>query len=367
MSGILKDVPMVKVNAKRALLGQLQDKPALVQLSGYPALADQLTEFLDRISPNEVYGRLQQQLLQFLNAQLALAQQHDSGGIRQQLDQFLQQIVRDRSELSSDMVREIDRHRHTIYEQTKRALRTSPQDCQPKIEGILRQASQDLQDHLNRQLQELVTLAQQQIDDLQATLPQVGTYTHAGEIPTLTDDAPSLQPPTASSSGISLEMAAKASQHIASLARPEHIVSTLQTVKELLPSMMKGIGPKTMEKWAGAMLTKYIPYIGTAISAGMALWSLFSGDPEEKAMQQQLQAQQQARERAEQQMDDFAQEVGDHFKQFMRTHILQEIDAFFEQLNAQVGQLREGFNDAEKLASERLQTWTTIQQQALSA
>lgn len=367
MSGILKDVPMVKINAKRALLGRLNGKPELVQLSGYPALADQLTEFLDRISTNEVYGRLQHQLLQFLNTQLASEQQHDSSGIRQQLDQFLQQLVRDRSELSTCMVREIDRHRHTIYEQTKRALRTSPQDCQPKIERFLHQASQDLQDHLSRQLQELVTLAQQQIDDLQATLPQVGTYTHAGELPTFTDAAPTLQTPAASSSGISLDMAAKASQQIVSMARPEHIVSTLQTVKELLPSMMKGIGPKTMEKWAGAVLTKYIPYIGTAITTGMALWNIFSGDPEEKAMQQQLQAQQQARERAEQQMDDFAHEVGDHFKQFMRTNILQEIDTFFEQLNSKVDQLREGFNETERLASERLQTWATIQQLALSA
>ena len=169
------------------------------------------------------------------------------------------------------------------------------------------------------------------------------------------------------SSGISAEMAAQASKQMASMVRPEHIVSTLKTVKEILPSLMKGIGPKTMEKWAGTVISKYIPYVGTIVTVGMALRDFFSDDPEEKAMRQQLEAQRLARERAEQQMDDFAQELADGFKQFMRENILQEIDGFFAQLNAQVDKLREGFSDTERLASERLQKWVTIQQQALSA
>ena len=169
------------------------------------------------------------------------------------------------------------------------------------------------------------------------------------------------------SSGISAEMAAQASKQMASMVRPEHIVSTLKTVKEILPSLMKGIGPKTMEKWAGTVMTKYVPYIGTVVTGGMAVFDMFSGDPEEKAMREHMEKQRLTRERAEQQMDDFAQELADGFKQFMRENILQEIDGFFAQLNAQVDKLREGFSDTERLASERLQKWVTIQQQALSA
>ena len=99
----------------------------------------------------------------------------------------------------------------------------------------------------------------------------------------------------------------------------------------------------------------------------MAVFDMFSGDPEEKAMREHMEKQRLTRERAEQQMDDFAQELADGFKQFMRENILQEIDGFFAQLNAQVDKLREGFSDTERLASERLQKWVTIQQQALSA
>ena len=266
------------------------------------------------------------------------------------------------------MVHEIDRERQSIYDKTKRVLRISPDDCHQKIESILHHASEQMQTHLSNRLQEFVSFAQQDIEELQAAIPKVGPYTREGEIPT-TENAPNFELPmkqTPKSPGISAEMADQATK-VASMVRPEHIVSSLKTVKELLPSLMKGVGPKTMEKWAGTVMSKYIPYVGTVVTAGKALWDMFSGDPEEKAMQLQLEAQRLARERAEQQMDDFAQEMADSFKQFMRANILQEIDAFFDQLNAQVDKLREGFNDTERLASERLQKWVDIQQQALSA
>ena len=370
MGNILKEVPIVKINAKRALLGQLKGKPELVELSGYLAFKNQLTDFLDGISPDDVYDRLKHQLVEFLNTQVqVLGSQKGDTDITKKFDKFLRQMVRDKSRLSSDMVNEIERERQAIYDKTKRALRTSPEDCQQKIEGILQQASEQMQRHLSNRLQEVVAIAQADIEELQATMPQVGPYTHADEIPA-TENAPDLEQPmprAQKSSGISAEMAAQASKQMASMVRPEHIVSTLKTVKEILPSLMKGIGPKTMEKWAGTVMTKYVPYIGTVVTVGMAVFDMFSGDPEEKAMREHMEKQRLTRERAEQQMDDFAQELADGFKQFMRENILQEIDGFFAQLNAQVDKLREGFSDTERLASERLQKWVTIQQQALSA
>ena len=370
LGNILKEVPIVKINAKRALLGQLKGKPELVELSGYPALKNQLTEFLDGISPDDVYGHLKHQLVEFLSTQVqALGSQQGNAEITKKFDKFLRQMVREKSGLSSDMEHGIDRERQAIYDKTKRALRTSPEDCQQKIEGIMQQASEQMQRHLSSRLQEVVAIAQQDIEELQAAMPQVGQYTLAGEF-TATENASDLEQPMSraqNSSGITAEIAAQASKQMASMVRPEHIVSTLKTVKELLPALMKGIGPKTMEKWAGTVLSKYIPYVGTIVTVGMALRDFFSDDPEEKAMRQQLEAQRLARERAEQQMDDFAQELADGFKQFMRENILQEIDGFFDQLNAQVDKLREGFSDTERLASERLQKWVTIQHQALSA
>lgn len=370
MSNILKEVPIVKINARRALLGQLKGNSELVELSGYPTFKNQLTEFLDGISPDDVYARLKHQLMEFLNGQVqALESQQDNADMIQKFDKFLHQTVRGKLSLSSDMEQEVERERQAIYEKTKRTLRTSPEDCQQKIEGILHQASEQMQRQLSNRLQEFVSIAKQDIEELQAAIPQVGQYTRAGEVPVAENAANMEQsiPRAQESSGIAAEIAVQASKKVASMVKPEHVVSTLKTVKEFLPSLMKGIGPKTMEKLAGTFVSKYVPYIGTAVTAVMALRDIFSDDPEEKAMRQQLEIQRLARERAEQQMDDFAQELADGFKQFMRENILQEIDGFFAQLNAQVDNLREGFSDTERLASERLQKWVTVQQQALSA
>lgn len=370
MGNILKNVPIVKINAKRALNGQLKGKPELVELSGFPAFKSQLTEFLDSISADTVYDRLKHELVEFLNVQVnGLAGRQGNTDITKKFDKFVRQMAREKSALSSDMDREIERERQAIYDKTKRAMRTSPEDCQQKIEGILHQASEQMQAHLSRRLQEVVSVAQQDVEELQAAMPEVGKYTQTGEIPAADrgpDHEAAMPHPTATS-GVSAEMAAEAAKQVASMVKPEHIVSTLKTVKDLLPSLMKGIGPKTMEKWAGTVLSKYIPYVGVAVTAGMALWDMFSGDPEEKALRENAEKQRLARERAEQQIDDFAQEMADGFKQFMRDNILKEVDGFFAQLNAQVDSLREGFSETERKASERLQAWVAIQQQALSA
>ena len=234
---------MVKINAKRALLGQLKGKPELVELSGYPTLINQLSDFLDGISPDAVYDRLKHQLVEFLNAQVqALGSRQGTADITKRFDKFLRQMVREKSGLSSDMEHEIERERQAIYNKTKRALRTSPEDCQPKISDILQQASEQMQRYLSNRLQEVVTIAQQDIEELQAAMPQVGPYTHADEIPA-TENAPDLEQPmprAQKSSGISADMAAQASKQMASMVKPEHVVSTLKTVKELLPSLMKG-------------------------------------------------------------------------------------------------------------------------------
>ena len=370
MGNILKEVPIVKINAKRALLGQLKNKPELVELSGYSAFKNQLIEFLEGISLDDVYGRLKHQLVEFLSAHVkTLGSQQNNADVAKKFDKFLRQMIKEKSELSSDMEYEIERERQLIYDNTKRVLRTSPEDCQPKIESIVQQATEQMQRHLSNRLQQVVSIAQQDIDELQAAIPQVRQYTFTGEIPEKKNVANLEQSMSKEqkSLGISAGMAEQASKKMASIVKPEHVVSTLKTVKELLPSLMKGIGPKTMEKWAGTVMSKYIPYVGVAVTAVMALWDVFSDDPEEKEMRRQSEAQRLARERAEQQMDDFAQELANGFKQFMRENILQEIDGFFAQLNTQVEKIREGFSDTERLASERLQKWATIQQQALSA
>ena len=58
---------------------------------------------------------------------------------------------------------------------------------------------------------------------------------------------------------------------LSALAKPEHIVSGLKVAKSVMPSLIKGIGAQTMEKWGAALIGKWIPYVGVAVTVARAL------------------------------------------------------------------------------------------------
>ncbi len=374
LNNILKEVPIVRINAQFAFIGQTENQPELIEASGYPILKNQLEEFLDTISPDEIYDRLKNQLLLFLQKHIDfLESQRGDNNIVKKFDKFSQQIIREKANIYAEVARSIEQERKSIYEKTKRTLRTYPENCQSKIEEIMEYSNNQLHLNLNNQLQQFISITQNDINELQKLIPKIEfsqEYKNHKEIPiNVESNELTLQNPELNNhQGIpTTDIAIKASKQLVSLARPEHVVTTLKTVKEFLPSLMKGIGPKTMEKWAGAVVGKFIPYIGTILTVGMALKDIFSGDSEEAAMRQQIEEQRRARERAEQQMDDFAQELADDFKQFMQNNIFPEIDDFFAQLNNQVDKLRDSFSEQERFVSDQLQKWLSVQQIALKA
>ena len=158
----------------------------------------------------------------------------------------------------------------------------------------------------------------------------------------------------------------KAIGELAELAKPEHIVAGLKIVKTYLPSLMKGIGTKTMEKWATAIAQK-IPYAGTLIQVGLALYEIFSGDKQANQMQDAINEQNRQRERAMQQIDDSANEVASQFENAMREQTGKIIDEVFANVTQQIHALRQGFSDDERQNSEWLEQLSSYQVLAQSA
>jgi hypothetical protein len=214
----------------------------------------------------------------------------------------------------------------------------------------------------------VVSLVQADIDEFHVGLPDLGTEGMPGSAPAFRTDAPA-----ESEAGGQLEARVPsiqiqdAVQQMGALARPEHIVSGLKVVKNVMPSLMKGIGIKTMEKWGAAIVTKWIPYVGVAVTVGQGLYALFRGDPEAERLREQHAEQQRARERAVQQMEDFARELADGFETSMLAIVGKESDEFFSDVNGQVELLRRGFSDAEQDNSQRLEQVLDIQRLAASA
>lgn len=364
---VLKSIPIVRINAKRALQGQLKNQPKLVELSGYPAFEKQLQQFLQSISPDDIYGRLKNELMAFLKEYVAILSNRTKSEVVKNYDKMIRDISTEKVKLRQNMERELLRHKTSIYERSKSFMRSTPDDCQTQIEKLIESAGKEVALHLNDELQLFVNGVQSEIEELQAALPKFAHEGIAITTPELETAATSPQGGFTDASGMNPDLLKGAINQIATLAKPEHIVGSLQLVKSALPSLMKGIGTKTMEKWAATALTKWIPYVGTIVSVVSIVFDLFSGDSEEKQLRQQTEEQQRAKERALQQMEDFAREISDGFETSMRTIIQNELDTFFVNVVAQVDSLRQAFSDTERDNSQRLERLLEIQQIAASA
>jgi hypothetical protein len=371
LSDVLKEIPISKVNARRALHGIVRNQPLMLEMSGFPAFEQQLKGFLQGIGANEVLGRLQRELQLFLDAAVACFESRSTSATVKRYDRLLQRLNAERARFSRDMARVLARQRSHVYEMSKVYLRTAPEECQGQLEQLVRKAGEQVSHALEGELQAVVSLVQAEIDEFQVSLPQIARPDVAGAVPSSADfgGADAQEAATASMpgpSGPSIPIK-DAVQQLGGLAKPEHIVSGLKLVKKTMPSLMKGIGAKTMEKWGAAVVGKWIPYVGVAAAVGEGLYTLLKGDPEADRLRKQHEEQQRARERAIQQMDDFAHGLAEGFDSAMAAIVARESTAFFEQVNEQVAGLRAGFGEAEQENSRRIEQVLAVKRAAAGA
>ena len=232
-------------------------------------------------------------------------------------------------------------------------------------------AGQAVSDTLQHELQQVVSSVRGELDEVEAVVPRIDHQAGTVQVPVLdrgdghaVGQQSGFSAPLPAASAIDIK---DAMQQLAGITKPEHTVSGLKLVKDVAPSLMKGIGTKTMEKWATAVAGKWVPYVGIALSVGQVLYGLFKGDPEEDRLRQQHEEQQRARERAVQQMEDFARDLAKGFETSMQGSVDKEIGEFFANLSAHVEKLRQAFSEEDQAASERLQRLIAIRRLALDA
>lgn len=367
-AGVLKDIPMVKINARRALQGRLKGQVKLLELSGFPPFEAQLRSFLQGITQDEIYGRLKQSLTSFLNTYIDALHNRAHSDVGQKYDKLLRGVSLEKSRLAQSMGRELRQQRQDIYEKCKVYMRTGQDDCKPKLELLLQQAGEHTATVLEHEMTSFIASVDEEIEAVQAAMPRVEPRAATVQVPELANvGGPRVD--SASPAGLSVDTAAlkDVAQQLGSLAKPEHIVSGLKLVKETLPSLMKGIGIKTMEKWAGALAGKWIPYFGTGISAAQALYGLFAGDPEAERLQRETQERERVRERVNQQIEDFAVEIATGYETSMWEIVQKQMEEFFGNVALQVELLRHAFSEAEQAQTRSLEQLLAIQQVAEGA
>ena len=102
LSDVLKDIPISKVNARRALQGWLKQQPVLVEASGFPAFEQQLAAFLQSVGPDAVYERLRERLRAFLEMAAEMIEAASQSEILSKYDRLLRRIGGERVRLAQD-------------------------------------------------------------------------------------------------------------------------------------------------------------------------------------------------------------------------------------------------------------------------
>ena len=359
LNEILADIQILRVNAATALKGKLAMQQGLIEHSGIIELERSLERFLSEINPNDINMRLTNSLQVFLKQFIQQLTKAESNELLRHYKELCRRLVANQSQCRDNINQEITRNRKRITTECKAAIYRNPENSLTEIEQVYKEAGQAVAVVMNNELQYLTS----QFNDDVETMSAVLNAQHEG--PSIHDIPYSLGVEPADLEGhgsvdVNKDALAQAASSALNMAKPEHIVSGLKMVKDWAPSLMKGIGPKTMEKWAGQLVGKWIPYAGTAVTVLSSIYDLFSEDPTDKQMREHAAKVQLERERFEQQVEDTAKDLGEQFERAMNQILRQELEPVLQQMLAKVESAQTIANEQEKAISVALMRAQTL-------
>jgi len=349
MLEILQDIPIMRVNAAMALKAKLENKPGLLRASDFPPFEEALTAFIATIDHQQIYQRLGHELSKFLDSLMTSLDRKTTSETVRNIDALLKNIASQQYSCRTAISDEIKRQRETVYRGCKVALRQDPQHAHVQIETLFSQAIAQVDTVQKKETDHLVQRFQDDIQSLEAAIMQEAQQRNRQVLPqTPVEQAAGNHEQAQSKHGIDTEMVNNAVTSLGSLARPEHIVDGLKLVKDWIPSLMKGIGPKTMEKWGAAVVGKWIPYVGPAITVISSLWDIFSEDSDNKKAREQNKQQHREWERYQQEVDDFAHTTASQFESAISQMVAETLDPWFSQQTAQIRASRDNASQQDK-------------------
>lgn len=351
LSEVLAEIPILRINAARALKGKLDMQQGLIEYSGIIELENSLKLLFSSIKSEDVNSRLSHSLQVFLSQFIQQLTNSGSNELVNHYKELCRRLIANQNQCRDNIIQEIARNRKQITDKSKSAMFQDPENSLAVLEEVYEVSGKAVVTIMDKELQYLMSQYNDDVEEISAILDAQ----HEGPI---INDVPhflhSESKDSASQGGVNKEMLANSMGSVVKMATPEHIVSGLKLVKDWAPSLMKGIGPKTMEKWAGQAIGKWIPYAGTAITVLSSIYDLFSEDASDKQAQEQAAKIQQERERFEQQVNDTSKELGEQFESAMNQILRQELEPILQQMLKKVESALTNENEKEKANSSAL-------------
>lgn len=363
---ILGDIPIYKVNAKRALTGKLKQKAGLVKASGINEVEYALNELING-TRGELHKLLKSNLLSFINFGIDKLSQPNSSELKRLYDKLAHDVLVKKAELRKNIRNNIKNSTQLLQQNIQSWIFAEVPNLEQKYQDWITQQI----DHLAKEAQdcceEIANQIQIDIDNLEIHIPK-DTFTipnasidtshiESGEINQIQFDA--------SASIDNVKNILLGTTQVLQLARPEHLVSVLKLTKSYLPSLMKGIGPATMGKMARTFLDRAAPMIAVTT----AIYDIWNAQSErkkaEEANLQMQRAQQQAIERRNAQIKDTARQVANDFNINIDKGFVEMIDEFFEQFINYLGDGKRAFSEQEQENSTLLAKLTELKQRLL--
>lgn len=360
---ILKEIPIFKVNALRALKGKLDNKPGLLNLSGFPELTAGLDQFLSSITNEDICVRLTKVLSDFITDALFEIKNNSQSTIIEGYNDLLVFISTCHQETRGRLKALIEREKTKVYRQSKQLLFQDLKNSESIINKVFEEGLESIGYEYQQEAQHLEILLQDKIDNLQKIIiTNDGNQGLCSSINMGEEESTEIHnSQDKESTLINADNITSVVKTVQTFTKPDHIVTGLKVVKDWMPSLMKGIGPKTMEKWASAAVGKWIPYVGTAVTVLTSVWSMFSADSEDQQLQRQITQQKKERERFEQQVNDYAEEISSSFENSANNMVFESLDPWIceliEKIKETLGEMNEHDrnNQNELLSFEHLQ------------
>lgn len=368
---ILKDIPIFKINAKTALKGKLEDKPKLVEHSGINLLEKELNKFIDEIiNNNEVYHSLKSSLANFIDDNIETLQKRCDNNIKKQYDNLVKEIYQDRTLLLNSTKSRINRLQSQLSDNIKTWLRDNPKSAEQQIENWVNSNINVLHEDISYDFESLAVKLQSQIEDVQVSLPQL-SQEDIGKVEIAYQELLKDGKETDFDSekigevidGIDPKHIVNVVGKVTPKITEQHIVMTLQLTKKYLPTLMKGIGTKTMEKMAKTVSIRFLPFIGPVISVGFELWDMQKESQNAQKMQQTIDEQNRQRERYYQQISDTAHQISGQIGDELRHNLVNSINEFFAQFMDFIKSTRQAFSEQEQKNSQVLSSLTAVKQE----
>lgn len=323
---VLKNIPIYRVNAKRALKGKLENKQTLIEKSYINDIELAINQFIDEISQNnEVYTSLKNNLLDCINGYINDIERLNDNDLKKSYDDVLKEISACDVSVKNDARRSIKVAAKEFKELVESLLFTGEEtDLKAQIEALAEKKSGDVEMDVLHSLEVAKEKISGYIDEFELKIAKTPNQainldyeinkSHQiqidGEIISGAKDASML-----------LDFA---KQNIDKLGQ-ESVYTALKILKESVPDLMKGVSNASLKNMS-VVIAKNLPTVLQILSV---LYEWWQEQKRHEQMRMQMEEQRRAKERQEAQIRDVARQLADNFSVNLENYWYQIIEQIF--------------------------------------